>query len=515
MRTNLSLRNIGVSLLSQIVLVVLGFVSRKVFLDSLGIEYLGINGLLTNVLSVMALVESGIGISIVYNLYKPLAEQNEPKIIALVQLYKKAYSGLAAIVLIISAALYPFLGYIMKGSDSIAFLWIIYSLFVAKNIVSYLNAHKWSLINADQRGYVLALANLLFQVITNVSKIVVLVLTKNFILYLAIEFVLYVLQNMYNGRIVNKRYPYIKTKKKYKVDHETKENLKTNVKAMFLHNIGGFLVFGTTNILISIFINVATVGLYSNYTMIIQQLEALLLPVLGGISNSVGNLIATESVEKNYAIFKVSYFVNFWIYSIAVVFLYNVLEPFINWWLGRGLLLANITFILVLVNFYLTGLRNSISTFKNKAGLFAQDRYAPIIEGVINLGSALIFVHYLGLAGIFLGTLLSNLATVFFTQPIIVYKHLFKKPVISYYYRYGLYTALTVLCCYGVHLSGLWLGEGSTFMMIMYKAILSLLLPNALYVALFYRSADFTMIKTIALSKIKGTRRFMKNKQAV
>ena len=243
MRVKNSIKNIYISVLTQIIVILLGFVSRKVFIDSLGSEYLGINGLLTNVLSMLSLVEGGIGASIVYNLYKPLAEDDRPKIIALVQLYKKIYWILAIVVFVLGMCLYPFLGLFVKDTN-IRFLFLVYLIFVIKNFISYLNAHKWSLINADQKGYVLARYNLLFNVVTTISRIFILKFTNNYILYLLIELVIIVIQNIWNGRIVEIRYPYIKEKKKYSVDAEVKENLKTNVKAIFLHNIGSYCVFG-------------------------------------------------------------------------------------------------------------------------------------------------------------------------------------------------------------------------------------------------------------------------------
>ena len=212
MRTKNSIKNICISILTQIVITLLGFVSRKVFIDNLGTEYLGINGLLSNVLSMLSLVEGGIGTSIVYNLYKPLAENDEPRIIALVQLYKKLYGILAIIIFGLSLTLYPFLGILMKDGSTVTSINIIYFIFVSKNIISYLNAHKWSLINADQKGYVLAKYNLIFNILTTVSKIIVLVVTNNYILFLLIEIAIFVIQNLWNGKVVNERYPYIKTK---------------------------------------------------------------------------------------------------------------------------------------------------------------------------------------------------------------------------------------------------------------------------------------------------------------
>ncbi|MGF9965397.1 lipopolysaccharide biosynthesis protein [Bacillus rhizoplanae] len=504
MRTIHSIKNISISIISQVVIVILGFISRKVFLDSLGVDYLGVDGLLTNVLSVLALVEAGIGASIVYNLYKPLADGNRAKVIALVQLYKRAYGVLAIIMLLLSICLYPFLEHLMKNGSSISNISIIYFIFVAKNMIAYLNAHKLSLINADQKGYVLAKTNLIFQVCTTIAKIIVLVSTQNYILYLIIELVIYISQNTINGRIVNKRYPYIKTKEKYPIDKDTKKNLIKNVKAMFLHNIGGYIVFGTDNILISYFISVGTVGIYSNYTMIINQLASLVNPILNGIGASVGNLIATESSDKNYSIFKVAYFVNFWIYSFCVIFLYNLLEPFISWWLGKEYLLDNITFIVILINFYLTGLRTAIATFKNKAGLFIQDKYAPLIEACINLTSSLVLVKFLGLSGIFIGTTISTITTVFWTQPYIVYKNVFKKSVWSYFSRYGIYVVLTLITCLITTNICNALIVGNSFMSLVGKGMICLIVPNIIYSLIFFNSKEFQYIKNVFNSVLLG-----------
>lgn len=502
MRTIHSINNISISIFSQVVIAVLGLIARKVFLDSLGASYLGINGLLTNVLSMLVLVEGGIAISIVYNLYKPLAEDNREKVIALIQLYKKAYGVLAIITLFISIGLYPLVGHLMKDGEPIPHIVIIYSIFVANNILSYLNAHKWSLINADQRGYVLTKVNLLFQVSTIITRIIVLITTQNYVLYLILELLLYAFQNVINGRIVNKRYPYIKTKKKYTIDKDTKYNIIKNVKAMFFHNIGGYLVFSTDNILIASFISVATVGLYSNYTMITQQLSALVKPILEGIGASVGNLIATENNDKTFSIFKITYLINFWIYSFCIIFLYNLLEPFISWWLGDSYLLNNLTFVIILLNFYLFGMRTAIGTFKIKAGLFVQDQYVPLIEGLINLTSSIIFVKYFGLAGIFMGTTLSSIATVFWTQPCIVYKHVFNRPVWTYFINYGYYMALTITTCYITTSICNYVVVGDTFTSLIGRGVICLLIPNIIYVAIFYKNSEFQYLKNVAIKQM-------------
>lgn len=503
MRTVNSMRNIMIGIITQVVMVLLGFISRKIFLDSLGVEYLGVNGLLTNVITMLSLVESGIGASIVYQLYKPLAENDKPKIIALVQLYKKAYTILAFIILIISIILFPFIGFLMKDSGTVPYISIAYFIFVGTTMLSYFNAHKVSLINADQKGYVLARLNLGFSIFTTVTRIIILLLTANYILYLIIELVIGIIQTIFNGKVVDKRYDYIKTKEKYSINKIEKESLIINTKALFLHNIGTFSVLGTDNILISAFISVATVGLYSNYTMIIGQLAALVNPVIGGIGASVGNLIATGDSDKNYFIFKISYLVNFWIYSVCVIFLYTILQPFITWWLGEGYLLDRLSFILILVNFYLIGLRSSINTFKNKAGIFVKDKYIPLIEAAINLGASLILLQYLGLAGIFLGTTISTLTTVFWIVPRLTYKYVFKRSLWSYFSKYILYTLLTLVSGFITVIVCDKLVIENNFLSLIAKGIICLLIPNIIYMSLFFKSQEFQYIWKLMTSSLK------------
>ena len=491
MRTKHAIKNISISLFSQIIIILLGFISRKVFLDSLGAEYLGVNGLLTNVLSAMVLIEGGVGISIVYNLYKPLGENDEYKIVSLVQLYKKVYRVLAGIMFIICIGLYPFINRIMKMDSELPWMSVVYWIFVGKSIFSYLYGYKLALINADQRGYVLEKNNLIFQIVSMVGKIIILKVTRNYILYLIIEFIIFICQNVVNSMIVNKRYPYIKTKEKHIIDIETTKNIKKNVKAMFIQNIGSYIIFSTDNILISVFISVSAVGLYSNYSMIIGQLASLLSPIIGGIGAGVGNMIATEDKDKTYLMFKVTYLVSFWIYSLSSIFLYNLVEPFIKLWLGEQYVLGKFTLIIILVNFYLTGMRQTIVTFKSKAGLFSQDKYVMLIEGIINLIASLIFIKHFGLVGVFLGTIVSYLMLSFWNQPRIVYKAFFEKPLREYFMKYIEFTVIALITLAITTFTCNMIISGDTFTSLMARGIICIIVPNFIYFLIFYKVAEF------------------------
>lgn len=491
MRKENSIKNITIGIAAQIVIALLGFISRKVFLDNLNVAYLGVNGLLTNVLSLLGLLEAGIGGSIVYNLYKPLAENDESKVAALIQLYKKAYRVLAIVILVLSIVLYPIIKGMITGKDLIENFNIVYSIFIFKNVLAYLYSHKWCIINADQKNYILIRVNMVFNIIVTIVKICILVISKSYILFLLIETILTVGESIYKSRIVDKLYPYINTIKDCHLDEEVKANIRKNVKALFLHNIGGFCVFGTDNLLISKFVGVVSVGIYSNYSMIVGQLVNIIAPILNGVGASIGNLVATESKEKSYTIFKVTYFVNFWIYSVAVIFLFNLLNPFITWWLGSEYLLDYFTVIVILFNCYLSGLRNSIGTFKSKAGIFTQDKYFPLIESAVNLISSIILVRYLGLVGVFIGTTISTLTTVFWNVPRLTYKYVFDKPVITYFKKYIFYLILTIITAIITTVLCKTLVTGSGFVSLIVMGIICLIIPNVIYILLFFRTEEF------------------------
>ena len=508
MRVRNSIYNIYISVITQVVIVALGFLSRNVFISSLGTEYLGINGLLTNVLSMLSLVEGGIGTSIVFNLYKPLAEGDTPKIIALVQLYKKLYSYLAIIVFIIGMLIYPFVRIFAKEVNE-KFLFFVYFIFVIKNVISYLNAHKWSLINADQKGYVLGKYNLLFNVVTTLTRIIILKYTQNYILYLVVELIIIIIQNIWNGSIVNKRYPYIKTSKKYYIEKNTMKNIKKNVKAIFLHNIGSYCVFGTDNLLISALVNLKTVGLYSNYTMIINQLSNLLIQVINGIGAGVGNLMATENDEKTFEIFEVTNFINFCIYSFCTIFLYNLLEPFIDYWLGDGLLLSKVTFIVILLNFYLTGMRKPISIFKEKAGVFSPDKYAPIIESILNLCISIILGKKIGLVGIFLGTTISSISIPIWIQAKLVYNRVFNKSVSLYFKIYFKYLIVTIITCVITTAVCNKINLFYGIINLIIKGVICIIIPGMLYIGMFYKTKEFKYLFTLCKELYKSVKNKM------
>lgn len=446
MRTLNSVKNMASGLLLSLTMVAIGFFTRKVFVDNVGVEYLGLNGLLTNILGVMALLEGGFATSVTYNLYKPLAENDQPRIIALIQLYRKVYRYIAVGVFFCGLAIYPFLNLFIKDANGLQYVSVVYFIFLFNSLIQYFTAYKWSLINTSQQNYRLTAINMVYQVGLAVAKIFILYYTSNYIAYLLVESAFGLGLNVAVVRKCDQLFPFIKTKIKYNVSPEVRKNIITNMKALFLHSVGGYFMHSTDNIVVSSFIGVTIIGFWANYTLITTNVSTLISQILNSFSESIGNLIASENTGKVYDIFRTAFFVNFIVVSVPLIIMWNTMTPFITWWLGTEYVLDDKIVFLILLNFFLLTMRIAPLTFKTKSGIFVKDRWTPLLQGIINLGLSLLLVQTFGLSGVLGATAISILAISFWQWPRLCYIYIFYRPVKRYFTVYAAYTAIMLVC---------------------------------------------------------------------
>ena len=311
MRTTYALKNMLSSLGSHFVSMLLGFISQAIFVRTLGTEYLGLNGLFSNIVSMLAVVELGIGSAIVYNLYKPIAEDDRQQIKILMKFYKICYRVIAVIVFIIGIIIIPFLPKIVGEVNIDENIVIIYLLFLLDTILSYLFTYKRTIIIANQRNYYINIIHTATYTFFTIIQIVVTIYLKNFYAYLIIKVISRFIENIIISHFANKLYPFIKEKEDKKMPKEVLDDIIKKVKALFVHKISSFLVSGTDNIIISTFLGVTTVGYYSNYSMVINALTILISQIFAGLTASIGNLLVKENNNKIYEVFKKIYFINF------------------------------------------------------------------------------------------------------------------------------------------------------------------------------------------------------------
>jgi len=495
-----TIRNIIFSVGGQVFNIIITFISRTIFIKILGSTYLGVQGLFTNILSILALSELGIGIAITYLLYKPIAEKDEKQISALMNFCSKIYWGIGIFVFVVGLSILPFLDIFIKGNQEIQFLNLIFILFISNSALSYFFSYKRTLILADQRAYINTLNINISNFIQNILQIIILVLTENFILYLIIQIAVTFISNLFISKKVDKYYPFLKRNKEIRLDKKARKELFINVKAMMYHRVGAAVVNGTDNILISAFVGIEVVGLYANYRMIINTIRQVITQIYNSVSASVGSLTTKESADKTYETFNTLFFITFWISCFFSVAVLVMLQPFIILWLGHTFLLDGFTVIVVIICFYINIMRQSIQTLKIAWGMYQYDQYRPIYEAIINLVVSLILVNKIGLVGVFLGTLISSLLTYFWNEPYIVYKNGFNKKVRIYFQKYILYTNITIFIAILTNYVSSFIKDYTIGSLII-RGIICLIIPNGIIFLLFKNTKEMEYIIRL-LSKV-------------
>lgn len=494
MRSENAMKNIIVNISSQLVSIILSFLCRTIFIQMLGETYLGISGVFSNVLSMLSLAELGIGSAIVFSMYRPLAQNDHKKIAALMALYKKAYHTIGWIVAAVGLAITPFYPYFIKDASDLPNLTFIFLLYVFNSSLTYFFSYKQSIIVADQKSYICTLYQYGFCITQNLLQIWILIQTKNFILYLAVQILFSFFTNLFLARKANKMYPYLKKYEKEKLSKPDRAAIVKNIKALFMHRLGGVIVTQTDSILLSAFFGVVIAGIYSNYYLITNTLRGLTSQLFSGMTASVGNLGVVENRERSYDIYLAINFAGFWIFSFCSICLFCLFNPFILLWTRQNLLFSEPIVFFISVNFFITGMRQATLLFKDALGLFWYDRYKSVFEAAVNLVSSIVLALLIGKIGIFIGTFLSTITVCFWVEPLVLYRHGFQRSVRSYFNRYAFYTILTFavgfLTWYCCNLIG-----GTSFYQFALKCVVCLIVPNLLYFLVFSKSKEFQYIK--------------------
>lgn len=496
MRSKSSAKNLVVALIGQAFGLIISFIARIIFVKFLSDEYLGLNGLFTNLLTMLSLVELGVGSALVYSLYKPLADGDNEKVKSLMDLYRKAYNIIGGVVLIIGILFIPFYRYLISEVPSISHLDFIYILFVLNTAISYFYSYKRSLIICDQKRYIATIYRYVFYFLLNVFQIIVLFLTHNYILYLITQVVFTWLENICISIKADRMYPYLKDKNIKKLDKKELNTISKNVRAMLFHKIGGVVVNSTDNILISKLVGLIAVGMYSNYYLITSALDTITAQFFNAITASVGNLGACTNSKKVKETFNTTFFLNYLIYGVITVCLLILFNPFIEVWLGKKYLFDFGVVLVITICFYLKGIRKTCLTFKDALGLFWQDRYKPIIESIINLVASIILGIKYGVLGIFMGTIISTVTTSLWIEPYILYKYYFKENIIDYLYRFIKYTLVVVLT-YLIVQKIVILISINGILGLLIKGVVSLILSILIMTIVFIKTNEIKHVKKI------------------
>lgn len=503
-RVKYATKNIIFGYISNIITMLLAFALRRVFVVRLDETLYGVNTYYTDILSALSMAELGIGTAINFSLYAPVARGDIGKIKAYMQFYKGAYRVIAVVVAGIGLALVPFLPHLITdpGSNTWADLRNYYLIFLFNTVTSYLVSYKYSLPNAQQKGYIQTNVITVTKIITSLIQMAVIIFTSNFYFYLLTQAAIELGQKVIANAYLNHKYPYLIEGKGEKLTPEETAEIKKKTGALICHKVGDTARLQTDSLIIAKFINVTMPGIVGNYNYVITSVSNFVSIIFNSVISSFGNLIVTESKEKQYQMFQVYRFFACWLYGFSAVGFYLLLSPLIRLWMVDSMwILPEIVVACILIDYYFKGERVVLSNYKTAAGVFEQDKFLPLAQGGVNLVLSILLVRKIGLAGIYIGTIVSGLmANVI--RPFIIYDVCFGKKAAGYFVdsaKYVLVTLAALAVCKGL---SFYLLKEITVLSFAGCAVMTGIVFNGIFLAFFGRTRECRYLFGLLKGKI-------------
>lgn len=502
MKTKKTIINSTANLISFILTFIPNLIIRKIFLEQLGNEMMGLMSLYSNIIGWLSILDMGIGSAIIFSLYKPYSDRNYEKVCTYINYYGKIYKVIGTAILLLGIFISPFIRYFIDTKINYDIAVIGMFVYVANTFISYMFSYKICILNVAQESYIITISTTISKFIIFVLQFIMLKIYPNFLMYILIQLIINLLYYLYINIYINKRFNWITQNNYLKIDKNDKINLQKNIKAMFTHKIATLVVNSTDNIVISKFLGLSVLTVYTNYQLVITSLQTLIQTVLNGVTPSIGHLILENNNEKSYDIHKKLFFINFWMASFIVISLYNTLNQFIGIWLGESYLIDCLTFNVLMINLYFKLMRGSVEQFQSASGLFYQDRYAPVFEAIINLIMSIILVKIIGLPGVFIGTLISNFSVIFWTKPYIIYKYIFNKSVIVYFKMYFSYIFILLIPLFFTNIIISKIKFNYTIYSFIINCLINIIFINIIFMLIFYKTSQYKYFKNIIIERI-------------
>ena len=450
-RVKKTLLNARVNLIFYFLTLILSFFSRKIFLDCLGDDFIGLTGTLQNLLGFLNLAELGVGSAIGYLLYKPLYDHDEEKITEIISVMGYLYRWIGLIILGGGLILSGFLPLIFPLTDvnavdantpsvsphiNYGIIYFAFYGFLASSLIGYFINYRQNLLGADQRNYVVTAYFQSANIIKVLIQMALAYWTRNLYLWVAIELIFGIIYSIILNWKIHQTYPWLKANVKlgkslFKKYPET----MTKTKQLFFHRIGGFVLGQTIPFLIYAFSTLSLVAYYQNYTMITSKVSAFFGNILTGIGASVGNLIAEGDKEKILSVFWELQSLRFFIGGMICIPIYFLINPFINIWLGEGYILPRLTLILILIPVFIGVIRATVDEFNFGYGLF-WDVWSPVVESSILISTSILAGYYWGLNGVLLGPISSLILVILFWKPFLLFHWGIQLNVIKYWIEF-------------------------------------------------------------------------------
>ncbi len=499
-RTQHSVRNVMVGTGGYFFNLILSFVCRIMFTHVFNSVYLGVSSLFSNIFTMLSLAELGIGTAIIYALYKPIAENDKEKIASIVLLYKRAYRTVGLVVTVAGIAVMPFLHLIVGDSYTIPEnMYVVYLMYLISTTSSYLFfSYKASLITAMQENWIVTGLGYIQGFVQNALQIISLAIFKNFYIYLAIQIASIIAYNFVISIIADKKYPYIK--KAEPLPKEERSKIFKNLRYLIVYKLSGVLVHGTDNVITSYFKGLSTVGLSTNYTLLSTMCSSFINQIFTNLTASVGNLNASESIEKKFSVFKTINFANFWFYSWFGICIFVLGDDIVHLMFGASYVMEKSISFIIAINFFMAGMQQAVWTFRNTMGLFKYGRYMQCGTAAINLVVSIILGKYWGLFGILLATAIARACTNTWYDPYALFKHGFKMKPSKYFIKYFIYVALLFSIGAATFFACKYIDFKYLIVTLVVKGLICIVLPNLIIVLIYRKSNELQSLLAVVKS---------------
>lgn len=496
--------NFASGFLGRVLTILLNFAVRTIFIYCLNEAYLSVNGLYSNILTVLSLAELGFGSAMVYRMYAPVAVKDYQKTAALLQFYKKIYIIIGVVIFLLGLCVIPFMDYIIKDKPDISGLTLYYILFLVNTSISYwFSSYKASVLYADQKEYIKTNVQNTMTILQSGLQIVLLLLFRKYLLYLLIQLAGNIFLNLYVALLVDKRYPEIKTYQGASLSAEERVQIRKDTEALVLSRFGHVALNGTDNIIISAVVGVLWVGRLSNYTLICDSVTSVLCQITAAITGSLGNFFATEDKHAGYALFKKVEFLNFWLYGFSFIALVTLLDPFVQIWAGERFVLGLPISIAIAINFFVAGYMNTLWVFRSTIGLFKQGKFRPILVAILNIILSIFLGKLWGVFGVLFATFLSRAAISLWYDPLILHRYGFEvscKPFFAYYFRRVLLLATILIVMLTIRY--VVLSSATTVLRFAVMTMFTAIVPNAIFWLAYHRCEEYAYFRSIVKERV-------------
>ena len=496
--------NFASGFLGRVLAILLNFAVRTIFIYCLNEAYLSVNGLYSNILTVLSLAELGFGSAMVYRMYAPVAVKDYQKTAALLQFYKKIYIIIGVVIFLLGLCVIPFMDYIIKDKPDISGLTLYYILFLVNTSISYwFSSYKASVLYADQKEYIKTNVQNTMAILQSGLQIVLLLLFRKYLLYLLIQLAGNIFLNLYVAHLVDKRYPEIQTYQGASLSAEERVQIRKDTEALVLSRFGHVALNGTDNIIISAVVGVLWVGRLSNYTLICDSVTSVLCQITAAITGSLGNFFATEDKHAGYALFKKVEFLNFWLYGFSFIALVTLLDPFVQIWAGERFVLGLPISIAIAINVFVAGYMNTLWVFRSTIGLFKQGKFRPILVAILNIILSIFLGKLWGVFGVLFATFLSRAAISLWYDPLILHRYGFEvscKPFFARYFRRVL--LLTTILIVMLTIRYVVLSSATTVLRFAVMTMFTAIVPNAIFWLVYHRCEEYAYFRSIVKDRV-------------